>query len=116
MSEDGENLYCLDSNGFLGNIGGDPSAAAKMKTNELYLLHIPISEVNFDPRKKPVAAMRQQIVPPKDPVPRQSSMNGAADYLMKRTPSSRGGGYDSSASQPSVVKGKPPSVLMQNGL
>ena len=37
ISDDGDNLYCLDSNGFLGNIGGDPSAAAKMKTNELYL-------------------------------------------------------------------------------
>lgn len=33
MSQDGKQLYCLDSNCFLGNAGGDPSAAAKMKTN-----------------------------------------------------------------------------------
>ena len=58
ISDDGENLYCLDSNGFLGNIGGDPSAAAKMKTNELYLCHMPTAEINFDPRKKPQALIR----------------------------------------------------------
>ena len=33
MSQDGKQLYCLDSNCFLGNAGGDPSAADKMKTN-----------------------------------------------------------------------------------
>ena len=37
ISADGAQLYCLDSNCFLGNAGGDPSAAAKMKTNQLYL-------------------------------------------------------------------------------
>mmetsp|Transcript_11609 Transcript_11609/g.15728 ORF Transcript_11609/g.15728 Transcript_11609/m.15728 type:complete len:138 (-) Transcript_11609:1099-1512(-) len=33
VSSDGSQLYCLDSNCFLGNAGGDPSAAAKIKTN-----------------------------------------------------------------------------------
>ena len=59
ISDDGENVYCLDSNGFLGNIGGDPSAAAKIKTNELYLQHMSTSAINFDPRKKPQALIRQ---------------------------------------------------------
>ena len=50
ISSDGNNLYCLDSNCFLGNAGGDPSAAAKLKTNQLYLQHMEISRINFDPR------------------------------------------------------------------
>ena len=51
VSKDGAHIYCLDSNGFLGNAGGDPSAAAKAKTNTLYLEHLETEKINFDPKK-----------------------------------------------------------------
>ena len=41
ISSDGKQPYCLDSNGFLGNPGGDPAiAAAQSKTNTLFMQHI----------------------------------------------------------------------------
>ena len=88
LSSDGNQLYCLDSNGFLGNPGGDPAiAAAQSKTNELYLQHIDVSKVNFDPNRAPQFQQRTQIVPPKDPVPKQDGID-----LPRKASSSRGFG------------------------
>ena len=116
ISADGNHLYCLDSNGFLGNIGGDPSAAAKLKTNELYLQYIQTDHINFDPKKKPALYQRPAIVPPKDPVPRMMNPVGS-NSEMRKPPSSSSRGYDSAYSNNMpAVKGKAPSILASNGL
>ena len=76
LSNDGKQLYCLDSNGFLGNPGGDPAiAAAQSKTNVLFMQHIDVDKINFNPDIKPVLNQKPQIIPPKDPVPRQDGID-----------------------------------------
>ena len=98
ISADGSQLYCLDSNCFLGNAGGDPSAAAKMKTNQLYLQHIDVSKVNFDPMVRPPQIPRPQVLPARDPVPRQASMGMMSN-------NEHGGPYGGAARKPSSQRG-----------
>lgn len=65
VSNDGSHIYCLDSNGFLGNAGGDPSVAAKAKTNTLFLEHIETEKINFDPKKAvSQIALSRPLAPP----------------------------------------------------
>lgn len=66
-------MFCLESNNFLGNAGGD---AQKSNPIGLYLQHVELSKVNKDPNNQmPSYFNRIQVVPPKDPLPRVSGAN-----------------------------------------
>ena len=70
--------------------------------------HIDVEKINFNPDLKPVMAERPQIVPKKEPVPKQ---NGIDLPLARKASSSRG-----FAPESTVTRGKPPSIFATSGL
>lgn len=51
LSKDSSYLYCLDSTNFLGNAGGDPSAAIRNVDCSLGLYFVNVNTINLDPTK-----------------------------------------------------------------
>jgi len=51
LSKDSRYLYCLDSTNFLGNAGGDPSAAIRNVECSMGLYFVNVGAVNLDVKK-----------------------------------------------------------------
>ena len=71
--------------------------------------HIDVEKINFNPDIKPVMVQKPQLIPPKDPVPKQDGID-LPQY--RKANSSRGFGPENSQ----ITRGKPPSIFAASGL